>query len=123
MASLPKELRKQLENAVKKARRVADEGARKALEGLAVTHHEAWSSMSKKERDLRNRLRAHGRQLGDKLDVARGTQGVSRLASEVGYEHWHRMLFARFLAECDLLIEPESGVAVSIDEVRELARE
>jgi hypothetical protein len=123
MASLPKELRKQLENAVKKARRVADVGARNALEGLAVMQHETSRTMSKKERDLRNRLRAHGRQLGDKLDAMKGTQGVNRLASEVAYEHWHRMLFARFLAECDLLIEPESGMAVSIDEVRELARE
>jgi hypothetical protein len=33
------------------------------------------------------------------------------------------MLFARFLAETDLLIEPESGVAITLDEVRELARE
>lgn len=123
MASLPKELRRQLENAVKRARRVADGGARKALEGLGVAHQKPWSSMSAGDRNLRSRLRAHGRQLGDKLDTAKGTQTVSRLASEVGYEHWHRMLFARFLAECDLLIEPKSGVAVSIDEVRELARE
>lgn len=123
MASLSKELRKQLENAVKKARRVADAGARNALESLAVMQHETSRSMSKKERDLRNRLRAHGRQLGDKVDATKGTQAVNRLASEVAYEHWHRMLFARFLAECDLLIEPESGVAVSMGEVRELARE
>ena len=33
------------------------------------------------------------------------------------------MLFARFLAENDLLIEPESGVAITLDEVQELARE
>jgi hypothetical protein len=33
------------------------------------------------------------------------------------------MLFARFLAETDLLIEPESGVAITLDEVQELARE
>jgi hypothetical protein len=33
------------------------------------------------------------------------------------------MLFARFLAETDLLIEPDSGVAVTLDEVQELARE
>jgi hypothetical protein len=123
MASLPRELRKQLENAVKKARRVSDAGARNALEGLAVMQHETSRTMSKKERDLRNRLRAHGRQLGDKLDATKGTQAVNRLASEVAYEHWHRMLFARFLAECDLLIESESGMAASIDEVRELARE
>jgi hypothetical protein len=33
------------------------------------------------------------------------------------------MLFARFLAECGLLVEPASGVPVSIDECKELARE
>ena len=33
------------------------------------------------------------------------------------------MLFARFLAENQLLIEPDSGVAVSLDECEELARE
>ena len=45
------------------------------------------------------------------------------LTQECAYEHWHRMLFARFLAESDLLIEPESGMAISLDECRELARE
>jgi hypothetical protein len=33
------------------------------------------------------------------------------------------MLFARFLAETDLLIESDSGVAITLDEVQELARE
>ena len=33
------------------------------------------------------------------------------------------MLFARFLAESDLLIEPDSGVAITTDECTELARE
>ena len=46
-----------------------------------------------------------------------------RLTHEVAYEHWHRMLFARFLAENDLLIHPKHGVAVSLDEIEELARE
>jgi hypothetical protein len=122
MASLPKHLRKQLENAVKRGRRVADAGARKALEGLAAGHHEPWPSMTPNERALRNRLRAHGRQLGDRLDAQKGTQSVAHLAGEVAYEQWHRMLFARFLAENELLIEPQSGMAVSIDEVRDLAR-
>ena len=52
-----------------------------------------------------------------------GTQAVGRLVHEVAYEHWHRMLFARFLAENGLLVEPESGVPVSLEECAELARE
>src|SRR5687768_11359439 len=98
MPALPKNLRKQLENAVKKGRRVSEAGARKALEGLAVAHHEPWPSMKADERELRTRLRAHGRQLGDKLDAQKGTQQIAHLAAEVAYEHWHRLLFARFLA-------------------------
>jgi hypothetical protein len=42
---------------------------------------------------------------------------------EMAYEHWHRMLFARFLAENQLLIEPSSGVSISLDECEELAAE
>jgi hypothetical protein len=33
------------------------------------------------------------------------------------------MLFSRFLAECGLLVEPISGVSVSVEECKELARE
>jgi hypothetical protein len=123
MASLDRTLRRNLENTVKQARRVAEAGARKALEQLAVHHHEPWSSMPPDLRDLRNRLRAHGRQLGDQRDERRGTQTIHRLAGECAYEHWHRMLFARFLAENDLLIEPETGVAITLAECQELARE
>jgi hypothetical protein len=123
MASLDRSLRKDLENVVKKARRVAEAGARQAVEQLAVGHHEAWSALSLEQRKLRNRLRAHGRQLGDKLDANKGMQGIERLTGECAYEHWHRLLFARFLAENDLLVEPQSGMALSLDECRELARE
>ncbi|NJM55691.1 MAG: hypothetical protein HC841_07110 [Verrucomicrobiae bacterium] len=35
-----------------------------------------------------------------------------RPAGECAYEHWHRMLFARFLAENGLLIEPEENMAI-----------
>jgi hypothetical protein len=106
MASLHRTLRRDLENAVKKARRVAEAGARQAIEQLAVQNHEPWSTLSPEQRKLRNRLRAHGRQLGDRLDERRGTQTIDRLVGECAYEHWHRMLFARFLAENHLLIEP-----------------
>ena len=123
MASLARDLRRELERTVRQARRVAETGARKVLEQLAVHHHEPWGAMTPEARALRNRLRAHGRQLGDHRDSKRGTQAMGRLMQECAYEHWHRMLFARFLAETDLLIEPESGVAISLDEARELARE
>jgi len=123
MATLSRDLRRELERVVIRARRVAEEGARKALAQLAVDHHKPWSSLTPSQRSLRNRLRAHGRQLGDRRDEKRGTQAIDHLVGECAYEHWHRMLFARFLAECDLLIEPETGVAISLDECRELARE
>ncbi len=123
MQSLPGELRNQLAAVVKAARRTGEAGARSALGVLAVGDARPHPSLSPDEQDLRRRLRAHGRQLGDRLDAENGVQQVARLAHEVAYEHWHRMLFARFLAENDLLIEPDSGVAVSLTECEELARE
>jgi len=38
---------------------------------------------------------------------------------EVSYEHWHRMLFARFLAENGLLMW-EPGAAVTLDDCRDM---
>ena len=122
MATLSRELRKALERVVLAARREAEAGARKALDQLAVAHHEPWPTMASDRQSLRRRLRARGRQLGDRLED-RGKQGIEHLVAEFAYEQWHRMLFARFLAECGLLIEPASGVPVSVDECKELARE
>ena len=121
--ALPTELRNQLAAVIKAARRAGESGARKALDVLAVGAARAHASMSPADQELRRRLRAHGRQLGDHRDPATGAQQVDRLAHEVAYEHWHRMLFARFLAENHLLIEPDAGVAVSLDECEELSRE
>ncbi len=123
MASLSHELRKQLENTVIKARRITEVGARKTLTELAVHRSDPWDSLTEDQRQLRNRLRAHGRQLGDRRDMKTGIQTIDRLVSECGYEHWHRMLFARFLAESNLLIEPETRMAITLDECRELAIE
>ena len=122
MATLERNLRRDLEKAVRKARRVAESGARKVLEQLGVNHHEPYGSMTSEQRALRNRLRVHGRQLGDSRDRQKGTQSMGRLIQECGYEHWHRMLFARFLADADLLIEPQSGVSITLAECQELAR-
>jgi hypothetical protein len=123
MPALASDLRKTLEATVVKARDKAEGGARDALTALAVDAREPFASMSEEERKLRNRLRARGRQLGDQRDPQKGTQGIERLVREMAYEHWHRMLFARFLAENQLLIEPSSGVSISLDECEELATE
>lgn len=123
MATLSRELRRSLENTVREARRIAEAGAQNAIEQLAVHHHEPWPSMTPEQRTLRNRLRAHGRQLGDRRDTTRGTQAINQLTAECAYEHWHRMLFARFLAESNLLIEPETGMDITLEDCQELARE
>ena len=120
---LPHVLRNQLAKTVQAARRVGETGARQAIRALVVDRHEPHDSMTSTERVLRRRLRVHARQLGDRWDSTTGTQETRRLTHEVAYEHWHRMLFARFLAENQLLIEPDSGVAISLDECEELARE
>ena len=120
---LSPDLRNRLAATIKAARRMGESGARNALDMLAVGAARAHPSMSPAQHDLRRRLRAHGRQLGDGRDAETGEQKTDRLAHEVAYEHWHRMLFARFLAENELLIEPESGVAVSLADCEELARE
>jgi hypothetical protein len=123
MGFLDRTLRKELEAVVRRARRCADAGARQALAQLAVGEAEPFATMGDPAKALRRRLRAHGRQLGDRRDDRSGIQATARLADECAYEHWHRLLFARFLAENQLLIEPESGMALSLDECRELARE
>ena len=91
---------------VQEARRVAESGARRALASLAVDCGTPFDSMSPTERALRNALQARGLQAGDRPGRFKGTQQITRLAHEVAYEHWHRMLFARFLAENELLIAP-----------------
>lgn len=123
MTSLASTLRSRLEKVVVDARDIAEEGARAAIEALAVHHHEPYGHMSPEERTLRSRLRAHARQLGDRKDPKTGEQKIDHLITECAYEHWHRMLFARFLAENHLLIEPDSGVAISLEECEEIAKE
>ena len=122
MSTLSKELRRTLENVVADARRIAEAGAEQALKQLAVHHSESWPAMATGEKALREKLRAHGKQLGDKRELNR-TQEISRLTQACAYEHWHRMLFARFLAENNLLIHPDYAEPISLDEIKELARE
>jgi plasmid stabilization system protein ParE len=123
MPALAPALRRNLENTVVKARELAERGARASLEELDVAGNSHFASMTAEQERQRRRLRAHGRQLGDQAGSGKGRQSIERLVREMAYEHWHRMLFARFLAENQLLIEPSSGVAISLDECEELASE
>ncbi len=127
MSVLPSDLRNKLERVVIEARDAAEIGARAALESLAVNHYEPYPHMKPAQRKLRNHLRARARQLGDRK-LPRAEAGgkdhkINHLVGECAYEHWHQMLFARFLAENNLLIEPESKMAISLTEAEELAAE
>lgn len=119
MQPLDKTLRNQLYRTVRQARPVAEQAAEAALEQLGVGEESAPSYLNDGQRALRRRLRAHARSLGDPLQE--GAQSITRLISEIAYEHWHRMLFARFLAENELLMY--DGVAVTLEECEELAEE
>ena len=122
MPTLDTTLRRQLERTVGDARQAAEAGAKAALHGLAISEPAPYDHMDADQRELRRRLRAHARQLGDQRNPTTGEQTITRLVHECAYEHWHGMLFARFLAENDLLMEPDLGVALSLDECEELAK-
>jgi hypothetical protein len=124
MQALDKDLRSTLEKVVKAARAVAETAAQAAVDQLGVSHEKPEAFLGDREKALRNRLRTHGKQLGDACDSkssnpTHGKQEVQHLVQEVAYEHWHRMLFARFLADNNLLMY--DGVAVTIEECDELA--
>jgi len=122
MQPLDKSLRNTLEKTVKDARDQAEAAARAALDQLGVGDPSAPPHLSESERDLRRRLRIHGRQLGD-VKSNKGVQEIDRLLEEVAYEHWHRMLFARFLAENNLLMYPDPAgpIPVTLEECEDLA--
>ena len=120
--ALSREHRRTLENTVAAARIDAEAGAEKALQALAVGAAAAPTHLSPEQRALRVRLREHARQLGDlrRADphCAGTNQSTDRLLVEVAYEHWHRMLFARFLAASDLLMHPD-GYPVTLADCKE----
>lgn len=121
--SLSKELRNQLAKVTVAARQRADEAVRAALQNLAVHERDYRPHMSVPDRQLRNKLRAKGRALGDSRDERAGTQQIGHLAEQAAYEHWHRLLFTRFLVENGLLYSDSSfgEVPVTLQECDELA--
>ena len=115
--ALPREHRRILESTVAQARTQAEDGAAKALKALAVGAKEPQTHATPDQKKLRVQLRAHGRALGDAAS-SDGMQGTAHLVTEIAYEHWHRMLFARFLAESNLLMHPD-GYPVSLADCKE----
>ncbi|MGG5873377.1 Eco57I restriction-modification methylase domain-containing protein [Pseudomonas peli] len=118
---LEKALRRTLEATVVNARDIAEQAANQALKRLSVGDAKPADYLSDEQRKLRTRLRAHGRQQGDSKD-ANGQQSIHKLVSEVAYEHWHRMLFARFLEQNHLLMYDER-TSLTLAECSELVKE
>jgi len=121
--TLSTELRRSLEKTIREARQVAEVGAQDAIRRLGVAESSAPTWLDEPGKALRRRLRAHARSLGDAFDRATERQEVDHLIGASAYAHWHRMLFARFLAERDLLRHPEHDVAISLADCEELAAE
>ena len=125
MQPLEKSLRSKLERAVREARDIAEDAAKVAVVQLGVGEARVPPYLTDEQKAERKKLRAHGRQLGDLRDEATQNQQIDRLVEEVAYEHWHRMLFARFLAENNLLMYPDpvQPVPITLEECEDLAAE
>ena len=115
MSVLTSRERKLLEGVCVRGRRAAEHAVRAALIALALTAERPPAHLSEEDRRLRRGLRAKARQLGDQGD------SLALLVAECAYEQWHRLLFARFLAENDLLLHPEYRAPVTIEDCEELA--
>jgi hypothetical protein len=102
-----------LEKTIVQARKAAEEAAHKALEFLAIQDDSTPSSFSSQELKLRRQLRAVHRHFGD----------YETLVQTCAFEQWHRMFFARCLAENNLLLHPKYQVSITLQECEELALE
>jgi len=112
--ALSSPLRKQLETAVLAARRAAESASRAAIDGLGVFAERRPEHLDAHQAVLRNGLRAKWRQVGGDRNL---------LVAECAYEQWHRLLFARFLAENGLLLHPQYRAPVTLADCEELAAE
>jgi hypothetical protein len=123
MPTISRELRNQLSRVTLQARTAAEAACRAALENLAVHEKDYRGHMSVEQRQLRNRLRARGRSLGDSLDERSGKQEIKHLSEDAAYEHWHRLLFTRFLAENNMLHDDDlvTPSPVTLEDCEELA--
>jgi hypothetical protein len=115
--ALSSALRKQLEGSVLAARRASENASRAAIAGLGVFQSEKPAYLDAERAALRNGLRQKWRQLGG------DEQAKEMLVAECAYEQWHRLLFARFLAENRLLLHPIYKAPVTLGDCVELAEE
>ena len=113
MSVLSAAQRKFLSDTVVEARDVVEAACAQRIAALGVAADRAPEALSEEDRRLRRGLRALARQFGS-VDV---------LVTEAGYEHWHRMLFTRYLADNNLLVDDHTGQLVTIDEVADYAAE
>lgn len=107
-----------LEKGVIAARIAAETAAGQALDVLGVFRNERPGGLTDEQNRLRLSLRVKARSLGDGTESG----GKRKLTEEVAYVQWHRMLFARVLADNNLLIH-ESGTKITLDDCFELAAE
>ena len=97
------------------ARRAAESACRAVIEGLGVFLRDKPGHLDASQAALRNGLRQKWRQLG-------GDEAAKPLlVAECAYEQWHRLLFARFLAENRLLLHPQYKAPVTLGDCDELA--
>ena len=111
-----------MERTIQDARTAAEQGAADALRRLGVTDPRRPAHLTDTQAQLRNRLRAHARSLGDARSLD-GTQAIEHLTEQAAYVQWHRLLFARFLVERRLLRHPEDGGELTLLDCREEAPE
>ena len=109
MTVLSGDERKLLSDVVVSARELVEAACSQRIAALGVGSDRAPGALSEEERAIRVGLRARARQLGS----------VDALVTEAGFEHWHRMLFARFLADNGLLVDDKFGQPLTIAEVAE----
>jgi hypothetical protein len=119
MTDLSRDLRRALETTVKAARSSAELAAADALRRLGVFEQRRPEHLTETRNTIRKRLRAHAKSIGDPLDGADGAP-LKRLTEAAAYVQWHRLLFARFLAERELLRD-DAGIVVSLADCREEA--
>jgi hypothetical protein len=92
---LPVDQRREPGCAILAARKIAETGAQKGLEALAVHELDPNGHMDATQRVLRRQLRAQARQLGDGESPARrGAYQTERLTEKTAYDQWHRILFS-----------------------------